>query len=117
MRQIKKSSLLGVLLLFASTCAPGAWAWGPQGHRTVGAIADRLLSPRARAEVALLLRGDVDEFGAPTRRATLEAVSVWADEIRGTAAARPAWHYDDVPICGSAAKERYCADGQCNSEQ
>jgi hypothetical protein len=117
MRQIKKTSLLGVLLLFALTCAPGAWAWGPQGHRTVGAIADRLLSGQARAEVALLLRGDVDESGAPTRRATLEAVSVWADEMRGTAAAPPAWHYDDVPICGSAAKQHYCADGQCNTEQ
>jgi hypothetical protein len=44
-------------------------------------------------------------------------VSEWADELHGTEAARPSWHYDDVPICGSEEKARYCPDGQCNTEQ
>jgi len=44
-------------------------------------------------------------------------VSEWADEVRGTAAARPAWHYDDVPICGTRDKTSYCPGGQCNTEQ
>jgi len=43
---------------------------GPQGHRTVGAIADRLLSPAARASVAQLLQGDLDKFGNPSGRTT-----------------------------------------------
>jgi hypothetical protein len=60
---------------------------------------------------------DRDKLGNPSGRTTLEAVAVWADEITDTPAARPAWHYDNRPVCGSAPKARYCPDGQCNSEQ
>ncbi|MBS0365562.1 MAG: S1/P1 nuclease [Proteobacteria bacterium] len=97
--------------------APAAFAWGPQGHRTIGAIADRLLTPAAHAAVAQLLAGDLDKFGAPSGRTTLEAVSVWADELTGTPAAHARWHYDDAPVCATVPKTRYCRDGECNSEQ
>ena len=97
--------------------AEAAFAWGPQGHRTIGAIADRLLTPEAHAVVLQVLSDDRDKFGNPSGRTTLEAVSVWADEVRGTPAERPVWHYDDLPICGSEDKARYCPDGQCNTEQ
>jgi nuclease S1 len=109
--------LAGALLLAAACCALPAWAWGPQGHRTVGAIADRLLTPAAHAAVAQLLSADIDKFGNLSGRTTLEAVSVWADELHGTPAARASWHYDDVPVCGNEPKARYCPDGQCNTEQ
>ena len=117
MTLIAKSNVLSGFLAIAWSCAPSAWAWGGQGHRTIGAIADRLLSPAARAAVAQLLSGDLDKFGRLSTRRTLEAVSDWADEITATAAARPRWHYDDAPICGSAPKAHYCPDGQCNTEQ
>lgn len=107
---------LGVVLTLA--CAPCAFAWGPQGHRTVGAIADRLLTPEARAAVAQLLASDLDRVGNASGRGTLESVSVWADEIRGTAEDRPRWHYDDIPVCGPVPpREQYCPGGQCNSAQ
>jgi hypothetical protein len=109
--------LAALFALSAVIGAPAARAWGPQGHRTVGAIADRLLTPRARAGVAQLLQGDLDRFGNPSGRTTLEAVSVWADELKGTPAARPRWHYDNRPVCGSVPRQRYCPDGQCNSAQ
>jgi len=112
-----KRSLPAALLMLVSTCVPNAWAWSPQGHRTVGAIADRLLSPATRSVVAQLLRDDVDKFGNPSGRTTLESVSVWADEISRTAAAHTRWHYDDLPVCGTAPKERYCPDGECSTEQ
>jgi hypothetical protein len=105
------------LLILALVYAPGAFAWGPQGHRTVGAIADRLLRPEARAVVGELLAADRDKFGNPSGRTTLEAVAVWADEIRGTAQDEPRWHYDDAPVCRAAERDGYCADGQCNSVQ
>jgi hypothetical protein len=110
-------SAAGALAAGLLLAAHGALAWGPQGHRTIGAIADRLLTPGAHAVVLQLLEGDRDKFGNPSGRTTLEAVSEWADEIRGTAPDRPSWHYDDVPICGAGEKARYCPDGQCNSEQ
>ena len=108
-----RAALAAILVL----TVPGALAWGPQGHRTIGAIADRLLTPGAHATVLQLLADDQDKFGNPSGRTTLESVSEWADEVHGTPAARPAWHYDDVPICGSEEKARYCHDGQCNTEQ
>jgi hypothetical protein len=113
----KRAGWLAGGLLLACGCAPGALAWGPQGHRTVGAIADRLLTAQAHAWVAQLLSDDLDKFGNPSGRTTLEAVAVWADELHGTPAARASWHYDDVPVCGSEPKARYCPAGQCNSEQ
>jgi hypothetical protein len=114
---IKKSNALAAVLALAWAYAPLALAWGPQGHRTVGAIADRLLTPQAHAAVTQLLNGDLDKFGNLSGRTTLEAVSVWADELYGTPAAHATWHYDDVPICGTVPKARYCPDGQCNTEQ
>jgi hypothetical protein len=113
-----RARLAAVLIALAAAAgAPAARAWGPQGHRTVGAIADRLLTPQAHAVVAQLLQGDLDKFGNPSGRTTLEAVSVWADEIKGTPASRPRWHYDNRPVCGSLPRWRYCPDGQCNSAQ
>ena len=108
----RTTGLAAALLL----CAPAAFAWGPQGHRTIGAIADQLLTPATHAAVLAILADDRDKFGNPSGRTTLEAVSDWADEIRGTAADRPAWHYDDIPIC-AGDKARYCPGGQCNSAQ
>lgn len=106
--------LLGPLLAAA---APLAGAWGPQGHRTVGAIADRLLTPTARGVVLQLLVADRDKFGNPSGRTTLESVSDWADELHGTPGARPRWHYDDIAVCGRDSRAHYCADGQCNTAQ
>ncbi|MGH8133664.1 MAG: S1/P1 nuclease, partial [Steroidobacteraceae bacterium] len=114
---IRRNTVPPAFMALAVTCAAHAWAWGPQGHRTVGAIADRLLNPQARAVITQLLAGDLDKFGNPSGRTTLEAVAVWPDEINGTAAAEPRWHYDDAPVCGSAPKARYCPDGQCNTGQ
>jgi hypothetical protein len=114
---IGKSTARFVPLALVLAYAPLALAWGPQGHRTVGAIADRLLTPQAHAVVTQLLSADLDKFGNPSGRTTLEAVSVWADELYGTPAAHATWHYDDVPICGTEPKARYCPDGQCNTEQ
>jgi hypothetical protein len=113
-----RARLLPALLALAAVCAaPGAAAWGPQGHRTIGAIADRLLTREARAAVAQLLADDLDKFGNPSGRTTLEGVSVWADEIKGTPASRPGWHYDNIPVCGTEPRARYCHDGQCSSGQ
>lgn len=115
-RSLKLKLIPGVVLTLA--CAPCAFAWGPQGHRTIGAIADRLLTPQAHAAVAALLAADLDRFGNASGRRTLEAVSVWADEIRGTAQDRPRWHYDDMPVCGAVPpRGEYCRGGECNSAQ
>jgi hypothetical protein len=105
---------VGFMWLFVTV---PAWSWGVQGHHTTGAIADRLLNAKAKAAVAELLADDLTATGEPSGRTTLEAVSVWADEIRGTDASHPTWHYENRPACGISDESKYCANGDCNTAQ
>jgi hypothetical protein len=98
---MKKIALaLAISCAFVST---GALAWGNDGHRAVGAIADKLLKGSAAQKQiqALLLPGE-----------TLESIANWPDCVKGTycgpqspemvayVAANPKhseYHYTDVP--------------------
>jgi len=110
--------LLGVLLVF--WVLPGsACAWGGEGHRMVGAIADRLLKPEARRHVLALLEDDRLADGQPSGRRTLAEIANWADEIkdRSWGRRRGAWHYDNIPLCEVADASLYCPKGSCASAQ
>ena len=113
---IVSAATVVAMALAALSFSPAALAWGPAGHRTVGAIADRLLTEPARRQVQALLAGDLDRSGNPSGRDTLAAVSVWADEIRRTDADRPAWHYDDLPVCGALPAVWRCPDEGCATQ-
>ena len=64
-------------------------SWGVTGHRTVGKIAEKHLTPAARAAVQELLGSE-----------TLEDVSTWADEVRGKPEYKQTgpWHYVNLPM-------------------
>jgi len=64
-------------------------SWGVTGHRTVGKIAERHLTPAAAAAVRELLGSE-----------TLADVSTWADEVRGKPEYRQTgpWHYVNLPM-------------------
>jgi hypothetical protein len=68
--------------------ASGAEAWGPTGHRAVGRVAERHLTPGAKRAVRDLL--------APEQ---LAYVTTWADEIRSEPSwsKAEAWHWVTVP--------------------
>jgi hypothetical protein len=100
---------LAAALLFACGLAH---AWGHQGHFAVGAVADRMLDAPAAAAVEELLRDDWGRNGEPSGRRTLAAVASWPDEIRGSAADHPRWHFDNRPSCGGPG-ERHGASGWC----
>jgi hypothetical protein len=96
-----------LVLALAVSCAfvsSGALAWGNDGHRAVGAIADKLLKgSNAQKQIqALLLPGE-----------TLESIANWPDCVKGNycgpqsqemldyVAANPKhseYHYTDVPF-------------------
>ena len=62
-----------LVALIAALSATTASAWGPDGHHTVGALADRLIAgTHAQAQVNALLGG-----------LTLEQAAVWADCAKG----------------------------------
>ena len=68
-RRPPRALLALALALFATAAAP----WGPDGHHTVGALADQLIAgTHAQAQVRALL-GDL----------TLEQAAVWADCAKG----------------------------------
>lgn len=89
---------------------PGpAGAWGFDGHRIVGRLAESALSPAARAEARRLLADEPEP--------TLAGVSTWADTLRDDPAWRHTgrWHWVNLPRenpCTYVA-ERDCPDGDC----
>ncbi|SHJ24683.1 S1/P1 Nuclease [Hymenobacter daecheongensis DSM 21074] len=66
----------------------GLRAWGVDGHRAVGKIAERHLTAKARREVQRLLGTE-----------TLPLVSTWPDEIRNYPEFKDTapWHYVNTP--------------------
>lgn len=107
MRQLAASALAAWLL---GGCAH-AWAWGEQGHRITGLVAERLLTPDARAGLHALM-GSTD----------LATMSLFMDRQKESLAQRSPgsreWHYDDRPVCAPRARRTdYCPDGHCASVQ
>src|SRR5690606_23303542 len=101
-------------LLFAAVlllATPVALGWAQLGHRLVGELAQRHLTPAADAEVARLLAGEQDP--------TLAGIAAWADTLRDEDPPRfkatSKWHYvNTAPDDGcryDAARD--CADGNC----
>ena len=101
---LKKAAAATLLALGAAFASGGAQAWGTDGHRAVGAIADQLIkgSNAHKQVLALLAHGE-----------SLEKVSTWADCVKGTycgpqsaemldyVTANPKhseYHYTDVPF-------------------
>jgi hypothetical protein len=66
--------LAAIVLLLVFSAMPGAWAWGTRGHETVAIIAERHLSPDAKAAVDALL--------AIEKRQSLADIANWADAVR-----------------------------------
>ena len=100
------------LLLFAalSAASPAALAWSALGHRLVGAIAERHLTPAAEAQVRELLAGEPDP--------TLAGVAYWADALRNQDPPRfkltSRWHYINAKGGGCDFDEaRDCPGGNC----
>jgi hypothetical protein len=90
-----------IILYFACAAAPAVLAWGEEGHRTIGAMVDKLIAGTAAARHVHELLGEE----------TLATASVWADVIKGRTnqteemlqfkAANPnhsVSHYTDIPF-------------------
>lgn len=101
------AALLSLLLTLAVS---PAFAWSALGHRMVGALAERHLTPAAERQVHALLAGEANP--------SLAGVATWADELR---ASNPEsfrttsrWHYINTPEGDCHyVPPRDCPDGQC----
>jgi hypothetical protein len=78
--------LLPSILWIAWTVQP-AVGWGREGHVIISMIAERRLTPSARAQVQELLGN-----------ATLWDVANWADDVRKDRPETRTWHYVNIPV-------------------
>lgn len=106
---MRRPALL-VLFLALLAVAPLAWAWSALGHRLVGELAQRHLTPAALAQVEALLAGEPEP--------TLAGVANWADTLRNTDPARfkatSKWHYVNAQGGGCDFDvARDCPNGDC----
>jgi hypothetical protein len=92
------------LLIAALLAAPApVRAWIDEGHQVIGALAERRLSPAARAMVREIL-GDGHLWD--------HDVALWADDHRDRTSAP--WHYVDIPFAtGRYEAPRDCPGGRC----
>ncbi len=79
---------IAVTLLVTLQSTSPAWAWGRLGHRVIARLAEKHMTPEAKAAVAALL-----EPGE-----SLADASLRADENRGRLPKTAPWHYVDVPL-------------------
>ena len=70
-------------------------AWGPEGHRIIGRIAERHLTPQAQAGVNDLL--NPLNSTSQLSRLSEEQISCWADWIRHDWTNSAPWHFVDIP--------------------
>ena len=84
-------------ILIPSAC----FAWGRDGHRIIGYIAAKYLTPQAAAAVKDLLGNE-----------SLADVSTWADQIRRKRKHTAPWHYVN-PVPGSDGLNLDCPEQGC----
>ncbi len=98
------------LCLALAAPLPG-FAWGAQGHRITGLVAEGLLTADARAGLTKLM-GKVD-LGAAALVLDQQKQAL-EQQIHGSRH----WHYDDKPVCApDTTPDRYCKVGHCASVQ
>lgn len=96
--------ILTTVLLVLPTLA---MAFGAEGHRITGYVAESLLTSKARIRLHQITDG-----------ATLDQIATYMDDHRNELGPRiRRWHYDNDPVCYSAAVPRYCPSGDCASVQ
>jgi len=99
---------IGAFALAVLCAAQGAGAWGHEGHRIIGRIAARNLTPATRTKVAAIL--GTNDAGL---EAAIAAAATWPDEIDKTKTGTEAWHFIDVPITVPFSIVGLCPSHNC----
>ena len=107
---MRRPLLQTILLVFLAFIVPNALGWSQLGHRLIGEIAQRHLTPAANAQVAELLKGEPEP--------SLAGVASWADSLRKSNPENyrktERWHYINFPAGTCAYRpQRDCPDGNC----
>ena len=109
-RALRRVLAAGALVALGAAPVAPAGAWGAQGHRIIGLVAEQRLDARTRAALSAVAGGE-----------TLADLGLWLDRerdrLRSEQPGSQRWHYDNRPVCEPAAPlAGYCADGNCASQ-
>ena len=106
-RGLRVALAAGALAALGLAAAPPAHAWGAEGHRIVGLVAEQLLDARSRGALrAIAGEESLAELGLWMDRERDRLRTEWPGSER--------WHYDNRPVCAPALPpEPYCEDGHC----
>ncbi len=88
----------GLVFIFLVLNIAESSAWGPQGHRVIGFIAESHLKPEVRQLIA-------EKFNINS----LADVATWADKVRKKRKREGTWHYTNI----EAGQGAYDADRDC----
>lgn len=96
-----------------------AFAWGPEGHRIIAALAYERLTPKARQAVDQLISHSAEQGTPSCEVRSIEDAATWPDCVRPLPQFHylAAMHFEDVPICGTEPKAVYCPGGRCVSDE
>ena len=99
------------IALIAFGVALPAHAWGPDGHRVTGLVAQELLTPKARIKLNQLMQsmqiGELADFA--------NQMDVFRMALSLEVPNSEKWHYDNQPLCAKKTYDQYCAGGHCAS--
>ncbi|GGY21113.1 S1/P1 nuclease [Paludibacterium paludis] len=96
------AGLVGTGMLMS---AGQALAWGQEGHRVTGYVAQSLLTTEARKQVAKLIpAADFSDLAL--------YMDVHKSELKVTLPGSDTWHYTDLPVCKDDSEDP-CPDGNC----
>ena len=106
---LRRHILLPVAAFLTLCSLPaGVWAWGNEGHRVTGLVANELLTAKARIRLNQLVPGfNLGDFAnqMDVYRAALSL------EIPGS----DKWHFDNQPVCATKSYAEYCPNDNCAS--
>ncbi len=83
-----------ILIAALATLAGKAYAFGELGHEVIAALAQDMLTPKARAQVQSIL-ATAGNGGPPPN---LAGIAVWADKIRSLRPETRPWHFANIQI-------------------
>jgi len=86
----------------ASISAAPAWAWGCDGHQTIALVAEKHLTPNAKAMVLELLNNNpvdptLDRYCKDQGPDAMTNAATWADDERSRDPSTSGWHFLDLP--------------------
>ena len=102
---------IALAALISATALPSAvFAWGNEGHRVTGLVADSLLTPKTRIRLNHLVPNvNLGDFA--------NQMDVFRTALTIEVPGSDKWHYDNQPICGAKPYEAYCPNGDCASSK